>query len=481
MSPNDYSVGAANLGFQYVFSALRRLGVGVERFFLSPIPDRSVDSDAPIHRFPVVTASLSCEEDVASWLEWLRQTGIRMSPEERRERGEPLLGAGGGQTSINPLPLVPICDFIVLGDGEPVLPFLVERIRRGGEREGLWKSLAEHPSILVPPLFFSPDSSVPEAMPERLLSRMERPEEGEGMGAWVSPLSCFGSSLLLELQRGCARGCPYCVLPRAFAPCRVLPFAPIRERLDVACERKGFDRVGLVTPEASDHPELPELLEAAFSRGLTISFASLRADGLTDLMLSALARGDRHEITLAPEAGSDQLRRLCGKGFGNDLLIERARRAREHGIRTVKLYFMIGLPEETDEDLRAIAELALRVRAEANLRPIVSVAPFVPKPTSAWSGRPFAGTAELRRRIALLRRFLGGDRNIESRISGAREAESQYGWTWSSPRTALRRILPSGGNGREEIPGGEADRDEVLRMLKRIGVRVGGAGGGREA
>jgi radical SAM superfamily enzyme YgiQ (UPF0313 family) len=473
-------VGAANLGFQYVFSALRRLGVGVERFFLSPIPDRSVDSDAPIHRFPVVTASISCEEDLASWVEWLRRAGIRTSPEERKERGEPLLGAGGGQTSINPLPLIPICDFIVLGDGEPVLPFLVERIRRGGTREELWRSLAEHPSILVPPLFFSPDSTAPEAIPERLLSRMERPEEGEGMGAWVSPRSCFSSSLLLELQRGCARGCSYCVLPRAFAPCRALPLVPIRERLDAACERRGFDRVGLVTPEASDYPELPELLETAFSRGLTISFASLRADGLTDFMLSALARGNRREITLAPEAGSDRLRRLCGKGFGNDLLVERARRAREYGIRAIKLYFMIGLPEETDEDLRAIAELALRVRAEADLRPIVSVAPFVPKPTSAWSARPFAGVVELRRRTALLRRFLGSDRAIESRFAGAREAESQYGWTWSTPRAALRRFLPAGESARTCAPGGETDRDEVLRMLKKIGVRVGGAGGGRE-
>jgi radical SAM superfamily enzyme YgiQ (UPF0313 family) len=456
--PADYSVGASNLGFHYVYAGLKRLQVGVERFFSSPVPFRSVESDASIRNFSILSAGISHEGDLRPWVEWLTGIGIRLDPLERRARGEPLVGAGGAQTSINPLPLGPFCDFVVLGDAESVLPFLVERLRRGGDREALWAALAEHPSIWVPPIE-GESLKIP-----RYPAKYSTPCEGEGRSLWVSPRAHFGSALLLELQRGCVRHCPYCVLPSAFAPARITSANRVLALLDESRLRGGFDRVGLVTPEASDHPEIEKILEATLARGLKISFASLRVDGLTDSILEALARSGRRELTLAPEAGTDRLRRAAGKEFSNDLLVSRIRSASTFGVTEVKLYFMIGLPGETEEDLEAIASLGRRILDETGVRPTLAVSPFVPKPTSAWRRAPFAGERELKRRIDRVRRAARDRGGLPLRSGSPRQAEEQFRLAWATSRS--ERDLMVSGISAGNLP----DREGVIGLLEDMGV-----------
>lgn len=481
--PAPYGVGSANLGIHHVTRALRRLGVGVERFFTGPgSPYRSVDNDTLLERFPVVTAGIAYENDLLEWIRWLSGASIPLSWRERRELpGSPVLGAGGSLTSINPLGLGDLCDFVVLGDGEPSLPDLVTRLRRGargGSREDLWEALSELPHVLVPPLLERGrrprgPGKAPELLPENAAS------------AWITPEGAFGSTLLLELQRGCRRGCRFCTLPRCFTPLRRLPLAAALDRLRETGARIPYEQVGLITPEAGDYPEIRDLLGEIDAQGKNVSFASLRIDSLDDVMLETLRRGGRTALTLAPEAGTEALRRRCGKGFSDELILQKARRASEMGLRQAKLYFMLGLPGETEEDVRGIAALVESLLRETRLAAVLSVNVFVPKPGTPWGQEAFLPAEEYDRRIELLRRELlsrGTRRRVAFRFASHREAAWEYALSWTSLAEGIlrneegRRLPPVPDLGRtsrelrelgygNHLPGAEPDPADNGRCL----------------
>lgn len=162
-----------------------------------------------------------------------------------------------------------------------------------------------------------------------------------------------------------------------------------------------FDQVGFVTPEAGDYPEINKILDLLQKMDKGVSFASLRLDRLTEKMLDAITRGGRHSLTVAPETGRDCLRTSCGKRFSNDLIIEKLKLAKEKGINNVKLYFMIGLPEEHDDDIFAIPELCRRIIETTGQSLVISAGPFVPKPWTKWERHDFSGLQEIKRKYAI--------------------------------------------------------------------------------
>jgi len=192
-------------------------------------------------------------------------------------------------------------------------------------------------------------------------------------------------------------------------------------------------QVGLVTPEAGDYKDIDQLLDFLAEKGKGVSFASLRLDRLTEKMISALTTGGRHSITVAPETGSDVLRFACGKKFTNELIIEKLALARSMGINQAKLYFMLGLPDETDADIVSVPELCRRIIKETSLNLILSVNPFVPKPRTLWEKEPFIGTAEIRRRYDLLGREIRkiNKKTPQMRLTSPKEAESEFRLAWS--------------------------------------------------
>ncbi|MDR3332677.1 MAG: B12-binding domain-containing radical SAM protein [Synergistaceae bacterium] len=451
----------SNLGYHYIYRKLRELGVAVERFFSSPIPHRSVERDTLLERFPVILASVSYEGDIPQLSGWLASGRINPSRRERDQDGGVVVGAGGAMTYINPLALSGICDFIVLGDGLPVIGYIADILRTSTTRDELLGRLAEHPSILVPGVHMVGTGSVALDVSKRLDI-----SEDYGFGLWVTERTVFGSTLLIELQRGCARSCCYCTLPRCFSPLRQRGVELIKGDIERAMSVCDFDQVGLVTPEAGDYKGLDDLLGFIERSGKCVSFASLRVDGLTEGTMSVLSSGGRHSITIAPESGDDSLRALCGKKFTNDLIVEKLKMARSHGITDVKLYFMIGLPGENDESVESITELCGRIRSETGQRLTAAASPFVPKPGTKWAGVPFAGEKELRRRHALLARAFNGMSGVTLQSASVREACLEYAMAWAD-RSASERFI--GGVPRKGIADG-VDRTAAIEELESLGL-----------
>lgn len=433
------------------------MGVGVERFFLGPGPVlRSFDSDDSIRSFPIITASVSYENQVLAFIEWLKQGGI---PPLRRDRvggGYPLIGAGGALTYINPLSLFDVCDFIVLGDGEVTLKPLVQALR-SDHHEGVLRDLATTPNILVP---HHPSSNLEVAKSDHISVE-------DASSAWIAPNGVFGDSVLLELQRGCRRACRFCTLTYCFSPLRRLP---LEEAVGVVERKFGpfrgwFGRIGLITPEAGDYPGLRELVERILAMDMGISFASLRLDSLDPFMIRALSSRGGRSLTLAPEAGSLKLRLSCGKNFTDDMIVEKALLAKREGMGKLKLYFMLGLPGEEDQDLEAIGSLCGRILRESDLPLVVSLNAFVPKPGTPWGGASFIDKRTYDRRSDLVRRSCleaCGRRKLEIRFNGYREALREYQIAWA---------LPGDIEGGLSLPD-EDRKGRLTQTLERMGYGV---------
>ncbi|NLD04325.1 MAG: radical SAM protein [Synergistaceae bacterium] len=431
--PADYSVASSSLGYHYIYSALKELGVAAERFCNDPVPFRSIEGDTLLERFSVITASVAYEGNAEIFIRWLNSANIPLLSEDRSSESYPIIGAGGAMTYINPLLLSAVCDFIILGDAlDDTLPFAVESLRRyfaDGNKSKLLDQLAEHPSILVPSRHIENGS----VAVKRVLANDQPLDAGYPMNStWLTSRSSFGKTLLVELQRGCVRNCSYCTLPGCFGKIRYRDSGIIKDRLEHIFSVNEVDQVGLVTPEAGDYPHIEDLLDFLESKNKGVSFASLRIDRLTEKMLSALKRGGRHSVTVAPETGSDELRFSCGKKFTNDIILEKLQLASSLGIDQAKLYFMTGLPGETDEDIKAITELSGRIIAETGMNLILSVNPFVPKPGTTWSRMEFQGTVEIRKKYEMLVRELSNikKKRPQLRMTSPKEAESEFLLAW---------------------------------------------------
>ena len=457
--PADYKVGMANLGFHYIYRALREEGVLAERFFNSPAPYRSVETDTLLLRFPVVLGSISYEAGVPEFARWLAGGKI---PPSRTSRRDVLVGAGGAVTYINPLSLSAICDFVVLGDGILTASFVVETLRRGFSREKTLAALAEHPSVYVPAFHGEGRHSLHTAR--------DRIAGGYGRGTWTTPLAAFGDALLLELQRGCPRGCNFCTLTYCFGSAEMRDVNLVKRDIEEAEDFCGFSRIGLVTPEAGDYTDLDELLEFAERRSKAVSFASLRVEGLSERMVRALSGFGRRSVTIAPESGDEELRNRCGKLFTNGDLIGKLKMAAECGARQVKMYFMFGLPGETDGQLLSISKLCARVRDETGLAVTAAVSPFVPKPGTPWAEEEFEGEKRLKIKHSLISKSFGIP-GVKLQSGSIREACLEYALSWAETK-ASELIAGSAGRG---VSRGKLEimPDKVMfyAEMERLGLR----------
>jgi radical SAM superfamily enzyme YgiQ (UPF0313 family) len=416
----------------YIYKSLKEAGVAVERFCSGPIPYRSVDFDTMLERFPVITSGISYEAGAADFFRWLHRANIPLTTAEREDGGYPVIGAGGAMTYINPLLLSGVCDFIVLGDALDSLPHVCECLRRymsSKNRKLLWDELSVCPSVLVPPVHLANGFICAKRKADR-----DMPLDGSRpmLSSWITPNGIFGETLLLELQRGCARNCSYCTLPKSFGKMRYRRFNVIKDKLDQVIGSAHVQKIGLVTPEAGDYPDIAQLLEYLEVKNINVSFASLRLDRITREMLAALVRGGRHSITVAPETGSDSLRFSCGKKFTNELVIEKLALTKSMGIDQVKLYLMVGLPGESDEDIAAIGDLCAAILKETGQKLVLSVGPFIPKPGTIWEKAPFAGIQEIQKKYKKissdLRRF--GKNVPQIRFTSPKEAEEEFNLGW---------------------------------------------------
>lgn len=466
--PADYSIGAANLGYHYIFETLKKAGVMTERFFASPVPYRSADKDTLLERFSVITASIAYEGSIPLFCRWLSEASIPLLPEQRAAASFPVVGMGGALSYINPLSVAGICDFIILGDGMDIMPHVIAALReheRTGDRQKLWERLAEADEILVPPVDIIDGKIIRKLKVGRTLS-LDGPYPMHSL--WTTPRAAFGKSLLLELQRGCARNCSYCTLPGCFGKMRFRSFELLKEAVEKITSRFEIPQAGLVTPEAGDYPMLPQLTELLGEKKVGVSFASLRLDRLTPQMIEAMTANGRKSITVAPETGGEALRFACGKKFTDDLILEKLSLAKTMGIERVKLYFMIGLPGETDEDITAMTALCRRVIAETGQNLTLSVNPFIPKPGTPWRNELFAGKKTIKQKYEKIKKEMRSitRKTPQLRLTGIKEAETEFALSWYGYNES-RALALSAAEGRLILP--EPDRNAAAQELAKIG------------
>jgi len=435
--PNVYRLGMANLGLHAVYRLLNDdPHTACERIFLPEPGDaaepRSVESGAPLRVFDVVAVSLSFEDDYPNLLALLDRAGLPLRSSARDGR-HPLVVAGGIAVQINPEPVAPFVDAFLVGEGEVLVgPFAsLVRERAGAERSELLRAIAGLPGGYVPSLLdveYADTRAGPTGGPAWVV----RSEARDGAPRRVkrvyvedlrrvatsrvvdTPDAQFGDLFLTEVARGCLWGCRFCAAGFVQRPYREVDLDVLRAEAAKGVAR-GL-RVGLVGPDTSDHTGLASLTCDIAAGGGTFSPSSLRVDAITPELAGRMAEGGERSITLAPEAGTDRLRKVVNKDFPDDLVVAAAENAIAAGMHNVKMYFLCGLPTETDEDVLGMAGLALRIREEVMLpwarrrgrmgRITLSVNPFVPKPWTPFQWQPFAPRRALEAKRKLLERTL---------------------------------------------------------------------------
>ncbi len=479
--PDLYDLGMSNLGIQVLYDILNRMeGVLAERAY-TPWPDMaaamrrediplySLESFHPLAEFDILGFSLPYEVLYTNLLETLDLAGLPLKSMERDAR-YPLVIAGGHAT-FNPEPVADFVDAFVIGDGEEAIGDVVrawERTRHQS-REAQLEALARIPGVYVPRFYevdYHSDGTVaqirarrpevPFPVRRRVVSVLPPPPTRQ----LVPNVTVAHDRGVVEIQRGCIRGCRFCHAGIVTRPLRERPLEEVLAAVDEILAHTGYEEIALLSLSSADYSRIGELVRALADRyadrHLSISLPSLRIESFSVDLADAISRGRRTGFTFAPEAGTERLRRVINKPVPADQMVEIAREVFRRGWRTVKLYFMIGLPGETPEDVRAIADLARAVLAEGRqvhgrkAQVNISISTFVPKPHTPFQWAPLAPLEEIRsRQQALRERLRGGGLNP----------------SWNDPRMTLIEAV---------LARGDRRLGEVIRWARAEGARFDG-------
>ncbi len=414
--PSPYHVGMSSLGFQTIYRELNlRPDTVAERAFLpddvdayrrSRTPLFTLESQAPVSSFPVLAFSVSYELEITGLFDVLDLAGIPVLAEERRGRGFPLIVAGGPLTYSNPDPLEPFVDILVQGEGEELIQVLVDALA-DDNRETMLDRLARTPGFLVPGVGGA-RGYVHKSSDERLPARSQI----------ITPNTELRSMFLIEPERGCSRGCHYCVMRRTtnggmrtVPPERVLSLIPERAR-----------KVGLVGAAVTDHPKIVSLLRTIVDSGRQVGVSSLRADRLTQELVNALRDGGAQVLTVASDGPSQRMRDFVDRKHSEEQIIRAANFAKTAGMERLKVYSIVGLPLEEEADIDELIRFTTEL---SKIVPVaLGVAPFVAKRNTPMDGSPFAGIKQVEQRLERLRRGLRG--TAEVRPTSARWAWVEY-------------------------------------------------------
>ncbi len=453
--PNTYYVGMSSLGFQTVYRLFNDLDdVVCERVFLparqelkaqleAGTPLLTLESQTPVSDFDVLAFSVSFEWDYTNVVTLLRLAGVPPRAADRNSR-HPLVVIGGAVTFVNPEPLALFGDVIAAGEGELLVPTLTSTIHAADDRDDLLRRLAAERGFYIPSFYdvhygdtgtiaaFVPKAGTgaPPVVKKAAVKSIERLDPPAT--SIFTPDTEFGSRFLIEVVRGCANLCRFCWAGYNYLPVRAFPADRI---LELAARAKQYSsKVGLVSIALCDHPEIERILTGLLDLGYSISPASLRLDDLTEPIVKLLRKSGERSITIAPETGSDRLRRVINKTVTNAEILAATDLIFANEIDNLKLYYMIGLPTETDADLVAISDLTVEMRdimlkhgrPRGRLGRIVgSVNPLIPKPGTAYQWMPMEDPAVTDAKGKRLRQMLSGLDNVYFNIKSERHSYYQ--------------------------------------------------------
>ena len=489
--PNTYFVGMSNLGFQTVYRLFNAHPDTVcERVFLPPKQELqtllaqrarlvTLESQTPLNDLDVLAFSVSFEWDYTNVLTMLRLAGLPLYAAERDHR-HPLVVIGGAVTFVNPEPLALFADVIAAGEGEVLVPSLLEAVSEATSRADLLKNLAGRRGFYIPSFYdvhYAENGTIAAYVPR----------EGSGAPPVVkkaalkttdavdppctsifTPDTEFGSRFLIEVVRGCANLCRFCWAGYNYLPVRAFPTERILELARAA--RSHANRVGLVSIALCDHPDIEHILTSLAAMGYSISPASLRLDDLTRDIVRLLRTSGERSLTIAPETGSDRLRRVINKTITNDEILEKADLIFSEGIENLKLYYMIGLPTETDEDLVALRDQTVQLRdvmlkhakGRGTVGRIVgSVNPLVPKPGTSYQWLPMADAKDIERKMKRLHGLVDGLEHVYFSIKSERHSYYQALMSLGDRRVApaIEAAERNGGQWRQAVKDSNVDAD----------------------
>jgi radical SAM superfamily enzyme YgiQ (UPF0313 family) len=418
--PNTYRVAGASLGLQVVDCALNaRETVSCQRAVLAndafesrvAQPQRSLEYGMALADFDTILFSIAYELDVPHVPWMLQQGGVGPLSDERGRRA-PLVIAGGPLTQSNVLPLAPFVDAVVMGEAESALPQLLDVLEATDDKATRLVLLSEVPGVWVPSLHG-------DAVPNVLVARGSHIP---AVGQWRSPNAEFSDMALLETSRGCPRYCRFCVVRAPASPMRAPELSAVLAALDLPLYADA-PRIGLVGAAVSDWEPVKAAIAAIVARGKGVGISSLRADRLDDEFVGLLAAGGYRTLTVASDAASQRLRGKMMKGLRTRHFIAAAQLARAHRLRSLKLYVILGLPDEHDADIDELLELCRTLRNELPLT--ITMSPFVPKLHTPLADAPFEPASSQQRKLERVRKALGRDK-IEVRFDPPKWAWVEY-------------------------------------------------------
>ena len=424
--PNTYRLGMSSLATHLLYRLFNaRPDIVCERVFWGyqapPAADEpllSLESQRPLSEFAVIAFTISYELDYFNLVHMLRRAGIPLLAEARDESW-PLIIAGGPAVSANPAPLADLVDAVAIGEAEVILPALLDALPEACRlpRAAGLRLLAEVPGLYLPQLEQRP-------VVRQWLRRLDGPLPSTHIYTHATE---FGDRTLIEIGRGCGRGCRFCMAGFIYRPVRAASPEAVIEAARAGLTQRAT--VGLVSAAVSDHPHIDQIVTELRALGARVAISSMRVDPLSEPLLQALAESGTQTLTIAPEAGSLRLRQAINKPQSDEQLLKAVERAAHYGFAQLKLYFMIGLPGEDGHDVAAIADLVLAARARFPRRLTITVTPFVPKAHTPFQWLAMSPVSELASRL----------RYLENRLRPARVVVRSDSPAWAAVEGTLAR------------------------------------------
>jgi radical SAM family uncharacterized protein len=444
--PNTYHVGMSNLGFQTLYQMLNtEEDVVCERAFLpepedlreyrnTQTPLFALESQKPLSSFDILAFSISFENDFLNILTLLDLAHIPFESRLRNGR-YPWVIAGGVAVFLNPEPISEFFDLFILGEAEEVIGEFLEVYRQilsdkgNKEKDVFLRKLSGVSGVYIPKFYrvayaengkieaMSPEPGFPKKVERRWVAQID---QFPTQSTLFTPDTEFKEMALVEVNRGCPRGCRFCAACFIYHPFRNRSLSLLDSMSREALQKE--HRIGLTGTAVSDHPQLLPLCQNILSHQGGISLSSLRVDAVTPSLIQCLREGEERTVAIAPEAASERLRRMLKKGYTEEEILKSIDTLVENGLSQIKCYFLIGLPSETDEDVRAILLLAKRIRHQIlavsrdqkkRWRLILSINPFIPKPATPFQWAPLDEVGKLKKKLRTIQRGVHGEKGME--------------------------------------------------------------------
>lgn len=452
--PNTYSLGMSNLGFHSIYYQINsRDDALCHRAFLfmqngNTCNTNTLEAEKSINEYDITGFSVSFEMDYINIIRILESAKI---PIFSKDRQTPLVMAGGPAVTFNPEPLSLFIDFFVIGEGEEVVHEIIEKYKRYKNKTKfeILEALSEIPGVYVPSLYditYDKEGKVQDVKtkdnaPNRIKKRWVKDLDRYNTESTIlTPYTEFKDMFLMEISRGCGRNCRFCMAGYCYRIPRYKSLDEVLERAEIGSKYKG--KIGLVGAAVSDYPYIDLLAEKLLEKGIKFSVSSLRADTLREPLMKGLAYSGHRTLTIAPEAGSSRLRKVINKGITEEHVFDSIKLAHRYGIENVKLYYIIGLPEETDDDINEMINFLIYIKKYMkglgnNLGNLtISVNPFIPKPFTPFQWLGMEPVKVLNNKIKLLQNSLRS-KGIKVIFESPRVSEIQAALSRGDRQTSL--------------------------------------------